>query len=281
MEFYKFCFVFFIFMFLTADSLAQQKFAYPKAPRAEQTDNYHGVKVADPFRGLENSDSPETRKWIEAENRLTNRYLATIPQREAIKKRLTQLWNYEKYSAPFKRGKLYFYYKNDGLQNQSILYVADSITDKGRVLIDPNNLSADGTVALSGVEITDDGSLMAYGLSAAGSDWQEWHFRDIATGKDLPDNLKNIKFSGASWTKDGKGVFYSRFPEASGSSKLQAINYFQKLYYHRLGTPQSEDALIYERPDDKEMGVGGNVTEDGKWLIIYVTKGTAPMNMIF
>jgi len=267
--------------FLTVNAFSQTKFNYPTAAKSDQTDDYFGTKVADPFRWLENSDSPETRAWINAENKITNSYLATIPEREKIKARLTELWNYEKYSAPFKKGKRYFYSKNDGLQNQSVFYVAESVTDKGRVLLDPNKLSTDGTVALSGLALSDDGNLMAYGLASAGSDWQEWHFRDVATGNDLTDVLKNIKFSGASWTKDGKGVFYSRYPEASDSSKLQAINYYQKLYYHRLGTPQLEDALIYERPDDKEMSVGGGVTEDGKWLIVSVGKGTAPMNMVY
>ncbi len=278
----KIYFLALLLMFLTVNSFSQNgKFDYPTPPKADQTDDYFGTKVADPFRALENSDAPETRAWIEAENKLTNSYLSTIPEREKIKARLTELWNYEKYSAPFKQGKRYFFSKNNGLQNQSVWYVADSLTGKGRVLVDPNKLSSDGTVALNGMAISDDGNLLAYGLSAAGSDWVDWHFRDITTGKDLPDVLNNIKFSGASWTKDGKGIFYSRFPEATDATKLQAINYYQKLYYHRLGTPQSEDALVYERPDDKEMGVGGGVSEDGKWLIIGVSKGTAPRNMVF
>jgi len=275
-----------IVMFLTANSLSQESvtrsgFDYPETKKIEQIDDYHGTKVSDPYRWLENDNSPETKAWVEEENKLTFSYLNQIPERAKIKARLTELWNYERYSAPSKQGKRYFYSKNDGLQNQSVYYVADSITDKGRVLLDPNKLSTDGTVALSGMAISDDGNLLAYGLSSAGSDWQEWHFRDITTGRDMTDVLKDIKFSGASWTKDGKGIFYSRFPAANDAEKLTRINYYQKLYYHRLGTPQSEDVLIYERPDDKEMGVGGGVTEDGKYLIISVTKGTAPTNMVF
>lgn len=281
MRFAKFCFVFFTIMFLTANSFSQSKFDYPKAPRANQIDDYNGVKVADPFRGLENPDAPETRRWIEAENKLTNSYLATIPGRAQIKARLTELWNYEKYSAPFKEGKRYFYYKNDGLQNQSVLYVADSAGDAGRILLDPNTLSKDGTVALNGIAITDDGATMAYGLSAAGSDWQEWHFRDVSTGKDLPDVLTNIKFSGASWTRDGAGVFYSRYPAANEATKLEDANYNQKLYFHKIGTPQTDDILIYERPDDKELGIGGFVSEDGEWLIINLSKGTSPKNLVY
>ncbi|CAN5708510.1 prolyl oligopeptidase family serine peptidase [soil metagenome] len=278
---FKAGFVFLISMFFAANAFTQTKIEYPKTKSVDQTDDYHGTRVADPYRWLEDDNSAETKAWVESQNKVTFGYLNRIPEREQLKKRLTELWNYEKYSAPFKEGRHYFYYKNDGLQNQSVLYVADSVSDKGRVLLDPNKLSTDGTVALSGLAISDDGKLMAYGLAAAGSDWQEWHFRDVETGKDLPDVLQDIKFSGASWTKDGKGIFYSRFPRTDERAKLSAINYFQKLYYHVLGTPQSEDALIYERPDDKEMGVGGDVTEDGKWLVVYVTKGTAPMNMIF
>ncbi len=268
-------------MFLTADGLAQTKFDYPKTKKVEQVDDYHGVRISDPYRWLEDDNSAETKAWVEAQNRVTFDYLNKIPERARIKARLTELWNYEKYSAPFKEGSRYFYYKNDGLQNQSVLYVADSTQDKGRVLLDPNKLSTDGTVALSGLSISDDGKMMAYGLAGAGSDWQEWHFMNVETGEKLTDVLKDIKFSGASWTKDGRGVFYSRFPKADDNLKLSAINYYQKLYYHQIGTAQSEDVLIYERPDDKEMGVGGVVTEDGKWLTIYVTKGTAPRNMVF
>jgi prolyl oligopeptidase len=258
-----------------------QKIEYPKTNKGEQTDDYHGTKVADPYRWLEDDNSPETKAWVEAQNKVTFAYLNRIPEREQIKKRLTELWNYEKYSAPFKRGSRYFYYKNDGLQNQSVLYVTDSVADKGRVLLDPNKLSTDGTVALSGLAISDDGKLMAYGLASAGSDWQEWRFMEVETGKDLPDVLKNIKFSGASWTLDGKGVYYSRYPEADAKSKLSGENFYQKLYFHKLGTPQTEDALIYERTDDKEMFVNGFVSEDGNFLIINVGKGTSPMNMVY
>ena len=182
---------------------------------------------------------------------------------------------------PFKEGGKYFYYKNDGLQNQSVLYVTDSPEKAGRVLLDPNKLSEDGTVALSGVSISDDGKTMAYGVSVSGSDWQEWRFRDVETGKDLPDVLKDIKFSGASWSKDNGGIYYSRYPSVDEKTKLTALNFDQKIYYHKLGTPQTEDYVVYERSDDKEMSVGGGVTEDGNWLIIYVSKGTSPKNMIY
>lgn len=270
-----------IIIFVAASVSAQTKFEYPKTKRVEHTDSYHGTVVSDPFRWLEDDNSSETKAWVEAQNQVTFGYLKTIPQRAGLKDRLTELWNYERYSSPSKVGDKYFYSKNDGLQNQSVFYVTDSPQSSGRVLLDPNTLSTDGTVALSGMSISDDGKLLAYGIAVAGSDWQEWRFRDVETGKDLPDVLKDIKFSGTSWSKDGKGVYYSRFPNTEDSAKLTRINYFQKLYYHKLGTPQSDDPVIYERPDDKEMSVGGSVSEDGNWLIIYVGKGTSPKNMIF
>ncbi len=278
---FKMCFVLVVFIFTAANVSSQTKFDYPKTKKVEQIDDYHGTKVSDPYRWLEDDNSAETKAWVEAQNKVTFAYLNQIPERAKIKARLTELWNYERYSAPFEQGGKYFYSKNDGLQNQSVWYVADSVKDKGRVLFDPNKLSADGTVALNGFSISDDGKLIAYGLSSSGSDWVEWHFREVETGKDLPDVLKDIKFSGASFTKDGKGVFYSRFPAADEKSKLTSLNYNQKIYYHRLGTQQSDDALVYERPDDKEMSVGGGVSEDGKYLIVYVSKGTSPKNMIY
>jgi prolyl oligopeptidase len=269
-------FAVFLCVLFALTASAQVRLEYPKAKTVDQTDNYFGTSVADPYRWLEDADSEETKAWVEAENKLTFSYLDTIPQRARIKARLTELWNYEKYSAPFKEGNRYFYYKNDGLQNQYVLYVADSITDKGRILLDPNTLSTDGTVALSGTAVSDDGKILAYGLAAAGSDWQEWHFRDVATGKDSPDVLKNIKFSGASWSKDNNGIFYSRYPAPNDSTKLEDANFNQKLYYHKLGTDQSADWLVYERPDDKEMGFDGSVSQDGNWLIVTTWKGTSP-----
>lgn len=255
--------------------------SYPTTRKIDQTDDYHGVKVSDPYRWLENPDSEETQAWVEAQNAVTFAYLNEIPAREKIKQRLTQLWDYEKYGIPFKEGERYFYYKNDGLQNQSVLYTLTSLDSEPKVLIDPNTLSEDGTVALGGIAISEDGKYMAYGLSNSGSDWQEWKVRDVATGEDLSDHLKWIKFSGASWTHDGKGFFYSRYDEPNEKSKHEEVNYYQKLFYHQIGTPQSEDVLIYERPDQKEWGFSGGVTEDGKYLIISVWQGTETKNLIF
>ncbi|HAX89008.1 MAG TPA: S9 family peptidase [Cyanobacteria bacterium UBA11370] len=256
-------------------------FNYPPTRQADQIDNYHGINVADPYRWLEDPDSEETKTWVEAQNNVTFSYLAEIPQREEIKERVTQLWNYEKYGIPFKEGNRYFYFKNNGLQNQSVLYTLTSLDGEARLLIDPNTLSEDGTIALSGLAISDDGNRMAYGISTSGSDWTEWKVRDVETGEDLSDYLQWVKFSGASWTHDHQGFFYSRYDEPQEATKLEDINYYQKLYYHKLGTPQSEDTLIYHRPDQKKWMFGGYVTEDGRYLIISVSQGTDPKNLVF
>jgi len=267
---------------LAQSSKAQgRKIDYPESKKVDQVEDYHGTKVTDPYRWLENADAEDTRAWVEAQNKVTFAYLNEIPAREQIKQRLTKLWNYERYGAPFKEGGRYFFSKNNGLQNQSVLYTAESLSTEPRVLIDPNTLSTDGTVALSGLAISEDGKLIAYGLSTAGSDWQEWRVRDIATSKDLADTIKWVKFSGASWTRDGKGFFYSRYAEPKEATKLADTNFYQKLYYHRIGTEQSEDVLVYERPDVKEFGFSGDVTEDGRYLIINVWKGTEKNSRVY
>jgi len=254
--------------------------AYPRAKTVDQVDDYHGTKVTDPYRWLEDTDSADTKTWVEEENKLTFGYLDQIPYRKAIRDRMTKLWNFERFTVPRQQGGRYFYQHNNGLQNQNVLLVAESLNAEPRTLLDPNTLSSDGTVALAGTAYTEDGKLLAYGSAASGSDWEEWHVRDVDTGKDLPDVIKWVKFSGASWSKDGKGFYYSRFDEPKGTA-LRDTNYFQKLYYHKLGTPQSEDRLIYERPDNKEMGFGGQVTDDGHYLVIFVSQGTSPKNRLY
>ncbi len=255
---------------------------YPPSKKVDQVDDYHGVKVADPYRWLEDADAPETKAWVEAQNKVTFGLLESIPERARLRERLTQLWNYEKFGVPFREGDRYFFTRNDGLQNQSVLYVGKTPDDpQARVLLDPNTLSADGTVALTGYAVSEDGKLLAYGLATAGSDWNEWRVRNVETGEDLPDRLQWVKFSGASWTKDGKGFFYSRYDEPKEGNLLQSTNYYQKLYYHRVSTPQSEDELVYERRDHKEWGFGGYVTDDGRYLGIVVTMGTSPRNLFF
>ncbi len=254
---------------------------YPDAPRVDQIDEYFGTRVADPYRWLEEVDSPQTQRWIAQENELAESVLATVPRREAIRQRLTQVWNYERRSVPEKAGELYAYFRNTGLQNQAVLYVTRDLAEPGRVLLDPNTLSVDGTVALSGAEFSYDGSRLAYSISASGSDWQEWHVRDVATGTDLPDLIRWSKFSGASWTRDGSGFYYSRYDEPATGSKFKDANYYHKVYYHRLGTPQSTDVLVYERPDHKDWNFGAITTEDGRYLVLDVSRGTAPENGIF
>jgi prolyl oligopeptidase len=268
--------------FLGASVPAQTKFDYPKARKADQVDMFHGTAVTDPYRWMEDTKSDEMRAWIDAQNRLTDGYLATIPQREAIKNRLTEIWNYERFSAPSKVADgFYIYSKNDGLQNQSVLYRSTSVNDPGTIFFDPNKLSADGTAALGGSSFTDDGKLWAYSVAIAGSDRSEWKVMDVATGKLLPDTLAPNRYGSFSWMKDNSGFFYSSYAPVEKGQELKANTFFQKLYFHKLGTPQSEDYVVYERPDNKEYFVGGSVTEDGNWLVINVGKGTERMNMVY
>jgi prolyl oligopeptidase len=255
--------------------------AYPVARKVDQADNYHGTVVQDPYRWLEDANSADTHAWVEAENKVTQAYLAQIPQREAIRKRLTELWNYERYSVPYKEGGRYFFSRNDGLQNQSVLYTMKTLRDSPRLLLDPNTLAADGTVALAGMAVSPDGKLLAYSTAASGSDWNEIRVRDVDTGKDLEDHIQWVKFSSTAWTRDGKGFFYSRYDEPKEATKLADVNYFQKLYYHKLGTPQEADVLVYDRPDEKEWGFQAETTDDGRYLLIQATKGTAHKYRVF
>ncbi|MCS7271385.1 MAG: S9 family peptidase, partial [Gemmataceae bacterium] len=260
------------------EAMGQQevRLQYPETKKVDVVDDYHGVTVADPYRWLEEDvrQSKEVAAWVEAQNKVTFAYLESIPQREAIRRRITELWNYEKMSAPVKVGGRYFFTKNDGLQNQSVLYVQDRLDGPARLLLDPNTWSKDGTVAISGTAFSEDGRYLAYGVAEAGSDWTTWKVLDVDSGKPLADELKWIKFSSASWTPDGKGFFYSRFPEPPPGAAYQSLNLNMKLYYHRLGTPQSEDVLVYHRPDQPRWGINATVTEDGRYLIISVNDGT-------
>src|SRR5437868_3342040 len=266
-------------LIFAADSPTQ--FKYPLAPTSDQVDDYSGVKVADPYRPLENPDAPESRQWIEAEDKLTFDFLKTIPEQDGIKKRLTEVWDYERFGVPFKEKNRYFFSKNTGLQNQNVLYTTTNFFEKPRELLDPNVLAKDGTIAVGGVDVTDDAKLMAYGLATAGSDWQQWKVRDVETGKDRQDVLDWIKFSNTSWKKDGSGFFYSRYDKPDEKNKLRSQVYNHKLFFHQLGTPQSQDKLIYERPDQKEWLFNAEVTDDGPYLIITVQRGTDPKNRIF
>ncbi len=254
---------------------------YPPTQRQECAETLHGTTVSDPYRWLEDLNGADTQAWIAAQNEITEAYLAALPWRAQIRARLTELWNYERYGVPFRRGNRYFFTRNDGLQNQSVLYWMNNLDDEPTLLLDPNTLSDDGTVALSGHAVSDDGSLLAYALSASGSDWMEWRVREVESGKDRHDLVQWAKFTGASWTTDNAGFFYSRYDQPAEGEAYKDSNYHHKLYYHRLGTTQAEDELIYERPDQKEWNFGGYVTDDGDYLIIYVSRGTFRENGIF
>ncbi|MFM7128793.1 MAG: prolyl oligopeptidase family serine peptidase [bacterium] len=247
---------------------------YPETRKADTVHDYHGTKVADPYSWLEDDNSAETKAWVEAQNKITFGYLENVTERAKIAKRLTELWNYEKFGVPFEEGGRYFFTRNDGLQNQSVLYWAESLDAAPKVLIDPNAMSKDGTVALAGVSVSKDGKFLAYGIAEAGSDWNRWKIREVATGKDLDDELKWIKFSGAAWNKENNGFYYGRYPEPKPGQNLTESNYFQKVYFHRVGTPQSEDALIWEDTENKDWRASAAQTDDGRFLIVTIGKGT-------
>jgi prolyl oligopeptidase len=256
--------------------------AYPSAPRGDQVDDYHGTKVPDPYRGLEDIDSPQTRAWVEKEGALARRYLDALPGREKLTQRVRAVWNYERWTPPARHGTHWFYFHNDGLQNQNVLYVTDdpAATTPGRVLIDPNTLSADGTVALRETAVTDDGRLIAYAVSEAGSDWQVWHVRDVEQGVDRPDQLHWSKDSNAAWRKDASGFYYTVFDAPTEQALLKAANQYQRLYFHKLGTPQSDDVMIYTRRDAPDWFFDPSVTQDGRYLIVAANRGTDVKNAL-
>lgn len=255
-----------------------QPLKYPETRKTDQVDTYHGTVVADPYRWLEDDNSAETKAWVKAQNAVTDKFLEAMPQRLPVRKIYTELYNFERYGLPSKEGGRYFWSRNDGLQQQSVIYMAKSLTDKPVVAIDPNQFAADGTVALTGLKVSRDGRYLAYGKAVAGSDWQVWQVRDLDTGNDLADKTEWVKFSSAEWTPDGKGYFYSRYDAPKEGAALTGSNFFQKLYYHRIGTPQSADQLVYENPAEKEWGLGASVTDDGKNVIINVWKGSGRKN---
>jgi prolyl oligopeptidase len=252
----------------------------PVAKIVDVVDDYHGTKVADPYRWLEDVDAADTKAWVEAENRVTFAFLERIPERAALVRRLTEVWDYPKFGVPYKEGGRYFFSKNDGLQNQSVVYTQRSLEDAPTVLLDPNTFSDDGTVALSATAVSPDGRYFAYSTSASGSDWQEFHVRSIATGKDLDDHLRWVKFSGAAWTKDGKGFFYSRYDEPAGD-EFRDVNQNQTLYYHIVGTDQSRDLLVFAQPEHPERGVSADVSDDGRYAVLAVWLGTDRRNRVY
>jgi prolyl oligopeptidase len=252
---------------------------YPPAPCGDATDDFHGVKVPDPYRWLENADSKETQAWVDAENALTRSFVDG-PVRDRIDAELTKLWNYPKYTLPHREGDRYFFEKNDGLQNQDVVCRLNKLGGEPAVVLDPNTLSPDGTVALQTQAYSFDGKLLAYGISVSGSDRQEIHVRDIDSGKDLPDLVRWTKFTSIGWKHDNSGFYYNRFPEP-GTVPADDENNFCKVYWHTLGTPQEKDAMVLERADDKTLQLSPVVTDDGKYLVVFINKGTAPENRVY
>jgi prolyl oligopeptidase len=251
------------------------------ARRGDQVDVYFGQKVADPYRWMEDIDSPETGAWIAAERASTAAALEKIPERGPIGSRLRALWNFPKFGLPQKRHDRLFYTRNDGLQNQSVLYVIDGPGVAERVLIDPNTLSSEGTVAVTQITPSDDGKLLGYGIAVAGSDWNEFHVRDVATGKDLPDLIRWVKFSSLAWTHDGAGFFYGRYPEIPKGDKLFGKLSGRQLYYHRLGTDQAADKLIFEMKDQPDWFFNADVTDDGRYAVFSVSQDSKTQNALY
>ena len=252
----------------------------PIAHRGDVVDDYHGTIVADPYRWLEDASSSETLTWVEGQNAVTREYLASIPQRQAIQARMTALWNYPKYTVPYKEGDYYFFSKNDGLQNQYVLYRQTALQGESTIVIDPNTLSEDGTTSLTNEATSKDGTLLAYGLSRHGSDWQEIHIRDIASGADYPEVIQWCRYSGIAWKRDNSGFYYNRLPQPGTVPDDDQSN-FSQVYWHALGTPQAEDVLVYERPDFKELTFTPFMSEDSAYLMLHVWHGTEPKNRLY
>jgi prolyl oligopeptidase len=262
----------------------RREWAYPEAPRGSVVDNYHGVAVADPYRWLEDIDSPQTRAWVAAENRLTDGLLASLPSRPKYHALLEKLWNFPRYGLPFKEAGRVFFTRNNGLQNQAVLFVQDGPGRPERVLLDPNTLSADGTVALAALDVSHDGRRLAYSTAAAGSDWNEIHVRSVDTGRDTPDLIRWVKFSEASWTRDGRGFYYSRFDEPAPTGARAGATFGaltnEKVYYHLLGTPQASDRLILAMPSEPKWMLNTSVTEDGRYAVVTVERGDMDFNLV-
>ena len=257
------------------------KRAYPRAKSVPVTDEYHGRRVPDPYRWLENTDSQETRDWIEGQNKVTFSFLGAIPARDRIRTRLTQLWDSSKRWAPLKKGGRYFQLRNTGLQDQDVLYVMDRIGGKARPLLDPNTLSPDGTISVTGWSVSKDGRWLAYATSTSGSDWLTWRVREVRTGTDLPDVIEWSKFTNAEWLPDGSGFYYGGYSPPEEGKMYAGVNVFQKLFFHGLRTPQKKDILVYDRPDQKEWGFAPIVSDDGRYLVLQVWQGTDSRNRLF
>ena len=271
----KFLFV----LMVIAESLMAQ-FQYPITRKANQADDYFGVKVADPYRWLEDDNSAETAAWVKEQNAVTDKYLASIPFRARVKQRLEELWNYPKYGSPTRKGEYYYFSKNDGLQNQSVIYRQKGIDGIPEVFLDPNKLSADGTAALGALSFSRKYRYAAYLVAQSGSDWQEAYILNTETRERMPDHLQWIKFSGMSWNGD-EGFYYSRYPAPAPGETLKGKNEYHQVWYHKVGTPQSEDVLVYEDKEHPLRTVNASVTEDGRFLIISSSEGTSGAEIRF
>src|SRR3954447_8108581 len=258
-----------------------QRLAYPPTARGDVVDDYFGTKVPDPYRWMEDLDSKPVADWVAAQNAVTEKYLAQLPLREKLRKRITELWNYPKVSTPFMEGGQVFYRRNSGLQKQSLFLMRPDLRKPARVLVDPNEMFPDGATSLAMVAPAPDATLLAYATAEGGADWQTIHVREIATRRDLKDIVKWMRFSGLAWTKDAKGFFYSRYPEPPAGKALQAALSGQALYYHGVGTPQSEDRLIYERRDLPAWFISGSITDDGRYLFIQMAEGSENKNRLY
>ena len=268
--------VLFLASLLQLGTLDAALFQYPQTERIDHADVHHGVNVEDPYRWLEEDvrQSNRVRAWVESQNKVTFAHLKSIPVREQINGRLSQLWDYEKFRPPFKAGGRYYTAKNNGLQNHYVIYTMDSIGGEHRVLLDPNKWSDDGTTALAGTEFSDDGRYAAYSIQEAGSDWRTWKIRNIESGDDLPDRLEYLKFTAVAWDDDSQGLFYAKYPDPDPSQKFQSLNKEMKVMFHRIGTRQEDDVVVYYRPDHPEWGYQVEVSDDGRYLILTVWVGT-------
>ena len=260
--------------------MTKRSFNYPLAHQDDVTEIYHDTPVADPYRWLEDPDSDQTQAWVAAQNVLTQSYLAELTIRQQIEQRLTTLWDYPKYSAPTERNGRYFYHYNNGLQNQAVLVQQGGLKTQPTELLDPNQLSPDGTIALVNQSFSQDGSLLAYGLSQSGSDWQTIHIRDVARGQDYDEQIEWSKFTPVAWLKDNSGFYYSRYPAPDEMPEVPPSTH-HRVYFHTLGTPQSEDKLVFARPDAPELGFMPHITHDGRYLILHVMEGTDRRNCVY
>jgi prolyl oligopeptidase len=246
---------------------------YPAAPTGDVAETFHGTKVADPYRWLEDMSSAQTRQWVHDEDAVTDAYLATLPGRDALRRRIAELVSYESFRAPFRRGNHYFWTHSDGVQSQPVVFTAAALDAPAKILLDPNTISTDGSLAFAGLVPSASGARVAYGLAIGGGDWQQWHVRDVATGVDLPDQLEHIKYYRPVFTHDGTGLYYSRFPPPPAGKELVETDHDCKVYFHRIGTPAAQDRVIYERPDHPTWQYELDVTRDGRYLVITTGDG--------